>query len=231
MVITIPHASNQLGLTALLINLQPQLNENDILYIVDNSVNKSGFAIARMFNSHRSIMLVETSGLGLYQSWNAGIDCMLENNQEGILILNDDVLLSQTAISSLKRADSKHLAYTFACPDRAYNSETISPYFKWYGKPTLTIKDTSWLSGFAFYLKRDCVKQFGKFDERFRVWFGDTEYEDRIKGKIGRITSEYIHHYGSKSYGYKNSKTQRKIQLDRLLYGRIKKSKSTKTDN
>jgi GT2 family glycosyltransferase len=227
MVVTIPHFSNQLGLTALLINLQPQLNENDIFYIVDNSVNKSGFAIAKMFNTHRSIMLVETSGLELYQSWNAGIDCMLENNQEGVLIINDDVLFSQTAISSLKRAKSNHLAYTFACPNRAYSADTISSYFKWYGKPNLTIKDTDWLTGFAFYLKKDCVKQFGKFNEDFKIWYGDDEYADRIQGKIGRITSEYVYHFGSKSYGYKDSETQRKIQLDRLLYRSIKKSQSS----
>ncbi len=104
MIILIPYYSNNIGLSALLTNIQPQLEATDLIYIVDTSINRSGLEIARMYSSSRCITLVEVGEYTIYQAWNFGIEAMLENKQEGILILNDDVLLSQTCIANIKKA-------------------------------------------------------------------------------------------------------------------------------
>lgn len=231
MIVTIPFKSNKTGLAALLVNLQPQLTADDIVYIVDNSTDKDGLKLAEMYGGSRSLILVEVGNFNIYQSWNIGIQSMIENKQEGILILNDDVLLSYTCISNLKKAHklTHHLCLVTKTPTRFWSSNKLDPNFNWFNSPTKlnNIIDTDWMPGFAFYLKRECVEKLGLFDEHFKVWFGDTDYEDRLNlnKKIGLLSNEYIYHYGNKSFNYKDSGTQALIAKDRILYDK-KASKS-----
>ena len=223
MTVTITYYSNKIGLASLLVNLQPQLDENDHIYVVDTSPDKSGLEIVKMYGSNRAVVMCETSNpCGIYKAWNFGIQSMMENKQEGILILNDDVLLSTTFIANLKKAHklSRHLALVPATPSRNWVSQKLDPNFKWYSKAIqkADIATTKWLRGFVFYLKRECVEQYGNFNEKYMVWCGDTEYENRIRGKIGIFKNEYVYHFGGKSFNYMSDETKKKIEADIKLY-------------
>jgi GT2 family glycosyltransferase len=166
---------------------------------------------------------------------------MVENDQEGTLVLNDDVLLSQTFITNLKKAHhlSSHLALVPKTPSRKWKSNRLDPNFRWFNK-SITDKDileTNWLCGFAFYLKNECVQLNGVFDTDYKVWFGDTDYELRLKKNIGLINNEYIYHYGGLSYDYSKQEVLAEIGKDRELFikkypriGKILRSKAGKPD-
>jgi len=226
MIVCIPYHKNKLGLVALLVNIQPQLNSGDLIYIIDNSDNREGLEIVKMFKSSRVVILVEVGKFSIYESWNIGIESMLDNKQEGILILNDDVLLSMTCISNIKKAHNltEHLALVCETPSRAHSSHRLDPNFKWFSSSTTfaDIGNTKWMSGFAFYLKKECIEKYGKFDERFKIWFADTFFEQKLQGKIGILCNEYIYHWGNKSFNYKNKETLEIIDKDRKLYKCLK---------
>ncbi len=72
--------------------------------------------------------------------------------------------------------------------------------------------------GVAFYLKSVCITQIGKFNEDYKIWFGDDDYSNRLKGKIGKLTNEFLFHFGGTSYKYKSPEVQAVISKDRELY-------------
>lgn len=219
MIVGIPYKSNQLGLSALLCMLQPQLKSTDAIYVIDNSEDRSGLKIAQMYGSSRMPIVVETGNYSIYQSWNIAIDFMLDNNDDSVLLLNDDVVISQTLVTNLKRAlITPYLAIVPSTPDRRYASRRLDPNFTWYNKMDGEVVPTDWLCGFAFCLKKEAIKQVGKFNEEFKVWFGDDEYNDRLMDKIGRISDEYVYHFGSSSFTYTKPEVLQVIKKDREKY-------------
>lgn len=217
MIVCIPHYSNQIGLSALLVNLQPQLSSEDIIYVVDTSPEKSGLKIAKMFSSSRCITLVDWQPRTIYQAWNAGIRSAYENNQEGVLFLNDDVLLSMTFIKNLKNAlKTKADAYVPNTPEDYYKSDRLNPNFKWFSPMNTEVKMCNWLVGFVFYLPMITIETKGSFDENFLIWYGDTDYQMRLN-KIARF-SEYVMHYGGTSYEYSSEENKKKIKRDELYF-------------
>jgi hypothetical protein len=222
MLIGLPFHSNQIGLTALLINLQTQTTGKDIIMVCDNSPSNTGLGIVRLYGGSKTPILIELGKHTIYQSWNLMLKTMVDQDQEGCLILNDDVLLSNTCILNLKRAHnmSEHLCLTTKTPDRAWTSRRLDPNFSWYNRMVRKedIVDTQWMPGFAFYLKRECIEQKGYFSEDYQIWFADTEYEARLNGKIGRLENEYIYHFGSSSFNYKDKEVQEVISKDRTIY-------------
>lgn len=230
MTICIPYKSNNIGLSALLCMLQPQLKQNDAIYIVDNSDNGSGVMIAQMYGSSKMPILIEKAKFSIYESWNAGIDFAIQNSDNSVLFLNDDVVISQTLISNLKRS---LLMSNYACivpttPDRAHTSRRLDTNFQWFNKylTEFDVVQSNWMCGFAFLIRTDFFKQTGKFDTGYKVWFGDTEMEDRLAGSIGRMTFEYVYHFGGNSYNYSDPEVQKIISQDRERYGMAQKNKS-----
>jgi len=71
------------------------------------------------------------------------------------------------------------------------------------------------------------------FDTRFKVWYGDDDYQRRLietaekldTNGIVIITTLYAYHYGGQSYQYLDKKVQRRIAQDRKSftrkYGRV----------
>jgi len=70
------------------------------------------------------------------------------------------------------------------------------------------------------------------FDSKhYKCWFGDDDYQDRIKKKakknnvipIFRINSLFVYHYGGKSYKYQSKEVQKLIIKDRKAYAKKNK--------
>lgn len=235
-VVGIPYYSNRNGLAFLMANLQPQMTEDDILYIVDDSPDKSGLEIAKTFASSRTNVLCEVAGgKGIYRGWNMILETMIEHKKDGAFIINDDVALATTCIGNIKRAH-RLTGGVYDClvpktPSREWNSKVLDPNFSWWSSITTIddIKEVRWMAGFAFYLKREAIERVGMFNTDFDVWYGDTDMEDRLKGKIGMITNEYVYHYGGSSYKYKSLEVQKRIDIDRALYEKIKAERAKTT--
>lgn len=235
-VVGIPYYSNRNGLAFLMANLQPQMTEDDILYIVDDSPDKSGLEIAKTFASSRTNVLCEVAGgKGIYRGWNMILQAMIDHKKDGAFIINDDVVLSTTCIGNIKRAHrltgGAHDCLVPKTPSREWNSKVLDPNFSWWSSITTIddLKDVRRMAGFAFYLKREAIERVGMFNTDFDVWYGDTDMEDRLKGKIGMITNEYVYHYGGSSYKYKSPEVQKRIDVDRALYEKIKAERAKTT--
>lgn len=75
-------------------------------------------------------------------------------------------------------------------------------------------------------LTSEAIEQVGPFDEGFRVWFGDDDYERRLKQAaakanlpaIIRINTLYVYHYGGRSYHYQTKAVEKQIDKDRAYF-------------
>src|SRR5690606_20235482 len=121
----------------------------------------------------------------IYKSWNKGIRLAQEKiPNTHVLVINDDLLISQSLISTFKHVSStnKGLAYVPETVSRAHVSRQNRGVFKAMPSSKIELKKTDWMVGFCYLLTRVCIEKVGYFnEEKFEIWFGDTDYEDRIK--------------------------------------------------
>jgi glycosyltransferase involved in cell wall biosynthesis len=221
MIVGIPTKNNSAGLAVVLTQLQPQLKPTDSIYIIDTSDDERGVMIAQMYGSRRLPIAIEVAKTTIYQSWNRAIEFMLDNKDDGILMINDDLLFSSTFIANLKRASelADYDALVPTAPVGYMPTKRLSDSFDWFNTYTTTNKvvKTDWMCGFCFYLPVRTIEKYGVFDEGYKVWFGDTEYNKRL-AKVGRLTNEYVEHYGGMSYRYQDHQLQDIIAQDRKRY-------------
>lgn len=223
--VIIPHASSTETLIALLIELQHQTKPPKDIIIIDCSSDKTGLRIARKFSFNLTPITVIVRKGTIYENWNEGLEVGREKHPNAnFLIVNDDILIPTDAIETFEKfVKDNTLCLVPETPTRYHYENYVNTVFQTKSKPTKTTI-TEWMSGFVFYLTKKCVDEIGYFNTNYKVWFGDTDFEDRIKkvGKIEKIEGLYVYHYGSKSYKYQSKEVQEQISKDRELYFKLK---------
>lgn len=220
--VVIPHSGSTETLIAVLVQLQMQTTLPKHIYIIDCSKEKSGLRIAKKFAFNNIPITVEVVNGTIYENWNRGI-IFSQNDypHASVLIINDDILLPTDAIERFQEAESytSDLCYVPETPPRTHAEESVTVPFNIHSS-IQAIENTKWMCGFVFYLTERCINEVGRFDEGFKIWFGDTDYQRRIlrKGTIKIIRGLYVYHFGSRSYGYKSQEVQDQIAVDRALF-------------
>lgn len=231
--VVIPYHKNIDGLSLLLATLQAQTIPPDRIVIIDTSENKSGLSIARRYNTNTGVkVIVEYAKVGIYDAWNRGID-----HSDGMhtIILNDDVLVPMNFVDIMYVTAHKFNPYIVVpnTPPRDHFQRRVDMKFDWYS-PIPEQKDilkTAWMPGFAFMLTPKALKEIGKFNLDYKVWFGDDDMQERAHAKaneagttsIIKINSLFVYHYGGMSYDYekRNPKLFAQIQRDRELFHKL----------
>jgi GT2 family glycosyltransferase len=225
--VVIPFSSNKDGLAVLLATLQAQIVPPRQVVVIDTSPEKSGFELCKKYQTTVPI-ICECAKTPIYESWNRGIEL---SGDDDVLIINDDVLLPLNAIDQLGYVASQvpALAYIPETPPKEHSARYVNTEFPWWSEPVEAIEQLEasfWLPGFAFMLTRKAVEEVGMFDTRFKVWFGDDDYQVRLHLKaeqlkvpaIVKLKNLYCYHYGGLSFEYQSKEVQDKITKDRKAY-------------
>lgn len=222
----IPYHSNRDGLVATLIGLQSQVVPPDLIVLIDTSKDKSGLTVARRYSTHDVPIVVENATCTIYEAWNKGIE--LSGGGADVLFLNDDLLFPQNLIDILLGVTERVPALAIAplTPPREHSAKVVTEDFAWYSDVDARLSLGTWLPGFCFLLRAECIQEVGLFDERFKVWYGDTDYQRRIEEYvedtslvgIARMDSLFVYHYGGSSYNYKDKKIKGQIAKDLSHY-------------
>jgi GT2 family glycosyltransferase len=228
----ITYYSAQENLAVLLTLLQAQLVLLEEIIIIDTSPTKTGLDVAMKFNTNSGIKItVECARVGIYEAWNRGIDLAGESD---VVIMNDDLIIpiNFTDVLGLVSVNTNAYCIVPNTPPKEHYKNRVDLDFGFYAKLPETKEDlsfTDWMSGFCFFLKKECIKEVGLFDDKhFKVWFGDDDYQNRIKKEanknnvvpILKIDSMFVYHYGGKSYEYQSKEVQKLINKDRKYYAK-----------
>jgi len=229
--VIVPYYRNKTGLAITLTTLQAQLVPPQSIIVIDTSPNKSGLEIASRYATHEIPVIIEVATkAGIYEAWNKGLS--LAGDQD-VVIINDDLLLPINFIDilSYSRALVPALAYAPLTPPREHYRPDVDVEFSWWNEVPTKPEHFSlvrWLPGFCFMLTREAVKIVGEFDEGFKVWFGDDDYQKRLEKAavragvppIVRVNTLYAYHYGGQSYRYQSKAVKAQINKDRAYFNK-----------
>jgi hypothetical protein len=155
--VIIPYMGNKVGLTQLLVSLQPQLHPDDDIYVVDSSLDRSAVKLVKAYGANRCYIFVEVTDKIGRDAIQYGLQSMKENKQDGALILAENSVISSTFIANLKKA-AAHKEWGILIPAVSEVIDGImDANFKWFCPPTTEIKlvneNEEKLSRAALYIK------------------------------------------------------------------------------
>lgn len=143
------HSHNSPNFPVLLVQLQMQLSPSDDIYVVGD---KQTVETVKRYGSSRSYIFVEVGDYSFSEAVKFAKQNMIENKQEGLLVIDENCIISATLIQSMKRCERDLLKYQVFCPIITQ----MSPNFRWFAHP-LEIDPVSEIDPRCYYTSvRDC---------------------------------------------------------------------------
>jgi GT2 family glycosyltransferase len=209
MTIIIPYLNNPTDLGVLLMQIQQQRQKPKAVFLADNSFDGSGFEIAKRYHFDESCPIAVKRNVGpIHRSWNEGIKFA---QGDDVAIINDDVLLPWDFVDNFNEYLKSDAAQMY-CPDNAGFPPVsrVRKGYEWYSKSQLGYRFLDHqeyvlppsITGWCMVIPNKTIKYVGTFDENFKLYFGDKDYEARIfnaGGKVAFIKGINVQHYGSTS--------------------------------
>lgn len=157
------HYTGSPNFRVIITQIQPQLSPDDDIYVVDSSPNREGFRLAKLYGSTRCYIFVEVGKYTYEEALGFGIENQLENNQEGILVLSENAVISSTFIGNVKRV--LKMGIQTACPIvEEIPYPQFPSHFRWYNPPVNKLVDGK-ISSKVFLMSNPHGKKIGVFAE------------------------------------------------------------------
>lgn len=208
------------------LSIASQTYKNYILYIIDNSpstvseINVTNY-IKQYSLENNTVYLPSERNIGVAAGNNIGIKAALEDNCDYVLLTNNDILISDTdllekLVNDANNANKNLLVpkiYYFGTQEFWYSSGRFLKFWAasihdFLGEKDNGQHDTILECDYAptcFILIRSSVfKTAGIMDEKYFVYFDDTDfiYRCKLKGiKVNLYTESSIQHKEGKSTG------------------------------
>lgn len=214
------------------------------VYIVDNSPSNESQSVINSYHSPKLIYIYGHGNIGYGAGHNMAIKKSIELGATYHIILNPDIIFQADAISALTQFMDSHPDIGSVMPNIIYPDGRSQRLCKLLPTPfdifarrllpkSLTTKhneryemhfmgyDKPWncpnLSGCFMFLRTDILKQIGGFDDRFFMYFEDTDLIRRIHQVS--ITAFYpnatiIHAHKAE---HRTSKTLLKISIESAI--------------
>jgi len=210
-------------------SLQQTTYTNYDCILVDNgSVDSSGHELKIQFPN---IILIESEiNKGFTGGNNLGIDYALQNGYEYIMMLNNDVAVESNFLEPLISRLDQNPSIGAVQPliyfhhDRNLIWNAGSKYLSWIGLPltlmyyrkdplrkqTMQQKKIDWITGCAFMMRSDILKNTETLKERYFIYFEDVDLSFRIKKAgytLSYVPESVIYHIAGMAH---KSKTKEK---------------------
>lgn len=209
MTIIIPYLNNPMDLAVLLVQLQQQRKKPKAIYVADNSPDGSGFEIAKRYHFDDKCPIAVQKNVGpIHRSWNAGIEFA---QGDDVAIINDDIMIPWDFVDVFSEYLKSDGAMMY-CPDNPGFPpvQKVRKGYEWYSSANLSYRLLDHqehelppsLTGWCMVIPHKTIEQIGVFDEAFKLYFGDKDYEARIfnaGGNVAFIKGLNVQHFGSTS--------------------------------
>jgi len=176
------------------LSLKKMHNQNYRILLVDNgSTDDSGFKLKEKFRDIE--FLRSDKNLGFAGGCNLGLKKSIEDGPAGhILLLNNDTIVSENLIDELLRALRVNNAagiagavnFYYSKPDKVHMAG--HRFLWWLGIQSIVtkmdsrFKELQSLSACCMLIKKEVVEKVGLFDERFFIYYEDSDLCLRARG-------------------------------------------------
>lgn len=150
MTIFIYHRGSE-NLKVLLTQLQSQLSQSDDIYIYDPTPKRSGLTIARLYGSSKCYIFVEVGNLSYIEALQTGWQSCRENSQDGLLVIDENCVISNTLIPNIKKASESFDIISPIVIKTPYPQ--MPSEFKWHNQFGLPVIEIDTFSRLLYYEK------------------------------------------------------------------------------
>ncbi|NTW26710.1 MAG: glycosyltransferase family 2 protein [Candidatus Moranbacteria bacterium] len=160
------------------------------IVIVDNDSRDGSFEQAKDKFS-RCHFIKNSENIGFSKGNNVGIRFALEKFADFVFVLNNDTIVEKATLSSLVKVAISNSDAGIISP-LIMNKNNASVWFSggkilWHKMKTLHLTEktsgnsysSQYLSGCAMLIKKEVFKKIGLFDERFFLYYEDTDFSLR----------------------------------------------------
>lgn len=168
-----------------------------LIVVVDNGSEGHDFDLLRSISQH-VVIIRSSKNVGFGRGNNLAIHWVLTNTScRFVFVLNNDTCVECDTVQILQSYFENH-GTVGACTPRIMLSSDRSTY--WYGGGTLNwwmggarstrflktfdgddeVRDVTFMTGCAMFLRRELLEQLGGFDPRFFMYCEDWEFSGRI---------------------------------------------------
>jgi GT2 family glycosyltransferase len=212
-------------------------------WLVDNASSDGSAEVVEKKYGGRVKILVNDSNLGFAGGNNAGIDRVLAEGADYVLLLNNDTVVDPCMVGHLAGLLDNQPEAGIAGPKIYYYSPPDQIWFAG-GKVFLaratarhigirekdsgrydTLKETDYITGCALMARREVFEKIGRLDPVYMAYFEDTDFcmRARLAGfKIYYVPTGKVWHKISASTGGQLGalKIKRKLRSTRIFFGR-----------
>jgi GT2 family glycosyltransferase len=203
-----------------LASLEKYAPESEIILVDDASARTETLEVIRYFSSRGGWKVVHhEKALGHSEACRAGANLAA---RPYLCFLNSDTVVTPWCWRRVKEVFEHNQEIGVVGPSTSHSGNPqllpvafgLSPYWNdnqicAFAERLLNecqepiLLDLPWVSGFAFFIRRDLWEQVGGFDQRLPDYGNDFEVCSRVAAKGYRIVwirDCYIHHFGNQSY-------------------------------
>ena len=179
----------------------------EVIVVDNDSVDGSLEQAKKDFS--RAHFIKNPANMGFSQGNNIGIRYALEKFADYVFILNNDTTIKKTTLSALINAMNNFSSAGIVSP-LIFTADNANVWFAgglihWQKMKTEHLYSiesempysTEYISGCSMFVKKDVFKKIGLFDERFFLYYEDTDFSFRAK-KAGfellMVPSAHIKH-------------------------------------
>ena len=194
--------------------------KNFKVFLIDNGSTDGSLEKLRPLANKNAEIIETGKNLGFSGGNNIAIEKALAEKFDYILLLNNDTTVDPDFLSELVRVAESDPKIGVAGSKIYFFS---NPQMIWYGGGKFTwfgggrhlqyeqidknpddnqIKDTEYMTGCAFLIKSDVIRKIGELDERFFLYYEDTDWSLSAKEagyKIAYVPSSRVNHKVSRS--------------------------------
>ncbi len=171
----------------------------EIIVVDDNSTDQT----VRLRDSFRFIQNLQG---GLYESWNLGITAAAT---EYVAVLNNDLFFCMrdwwSRIAEVFEATKAGWLFPLTIETQALTRSLYDQVSKAISHCSVSFEPTPGrIEACCFVLRRSVFDRVGPFDSRFKIWYGEKDYEIRLlrKGVLyGLVNNVVVRHFGSSTLG------------------------------
>jgi GT2 family glycosyltransferase len=220
LVVVMPVKSNLAYTQEALQSLRECTETNFSLVLVDNqSIDNTTDWVSKFCGENGISLAIEKfAHTNIARMWNIGVVRAKEWRPEFIAVINNDIVVYKHWWREVQDFFSKNDALAVVPKSTRKNKPA-----DWSQQAESALLDKTStiapLCGWFMLFKAVTFETIGLFDERFRLWYNDTDYYIRLQ-RIGRpfiqLNSVLIHHYESKTLC--TIPTESIVQEDRRLF-------------
>lgn len=216
----------------------------DTIYIVDNSPSNELQKLIESYQSDRLVYIFGQGNIGYGAAHNIAIDKSLELGSDYHIILNSDIIFEAGTIETLSKFMDKHPDIGSVMPNVVYPDRKLQRLCKllptpfdifarrvfpksWVARRNRRFEmhfmgyDKIWncpyLSGCFMFLRNSVLRQIGGFDDRFFMYFEDTDLIRRMYRVSKTVFYPYVTITHAHKAEHRTNKTLLKISIESAI--------------